>query len=474
MRRRAFLQRLSGLLLPSSFSQQQERRPNILFIMSDDHAATALSCYAALVSSHLQGVIQTPHLDRLAKEGVLFRNAFVTNALCAPSRATILTGKYAHLHGVKDNATRFDSTQLTFPRLLQQAGYRTALFGKWHLQSEPVGFDDWSILPGQGVYNDPVFIERGQRVKRAGYVTDVITEMGIAWLERWRKEHRSQPFCLLCHHKAPHRPWTPAPRHAALFADREIPTPPSFDDDYRHRASAAAHADMRIADMPDYAKEQPPNLSPEERKRWNYQRFIKDYLRCVVGVDESVGALLECLERLGVLDDTVVIYTSDNGFFLGEHGWYDKRFMDEPSIRVPLLVRYPREAKAGLVDEHLVLNLDIAPTLLDVAGLPVPEGMQGRSLRPLWRGQAPADWRTAFYYRYYEYPQPHRVLPHYGVRTQRYKLIHYPTTGEWELFDLQEDPHEQRNVFAEPSYADIAKDLKALLTKLQSELGDKP
>lgn len=469
MKRRDFLRQIGGLPLIHSLKQQ---RPNILFIMSDDHAATALSCYADLLSSHLKSVIKTPNLDRIAHEGMLFRNAFVTNALCAPSRATILTGKYAHIHGVKDNTTALDPKQVTFPQLLQQAGYRTALFGKWHLSSEPEGFDEWSILPGQGVYNDPVFIERGSRIKRQGYVTDIITELCIAWLERWHREFRPQPFCLLCHHKAPHRPWTPAPRHQTLFSNTTIPTPPTFDDDYRHRASAAAHADMRIADMPDYAKEIPPNLSPEERKHWNYQRFIKDYLRCVVAVDESVGALLECLERLGVLNETLILYTSDNGFFLGEHGWFDKRFMDEPSIRVPLMVRYPREVPAGKVDEHIVLNIDLAPTLLDFASVPVPKEFQGRSLRPLLQGKTPKDWRTAFYYRYYEYPKPHRVLPHYGVRTERHKLVHYPTTGEWELFDLQVDPHETRNLYGEPKYAEVAEELRSLLQRLKSELGD--
>lgn len=469
MKRREFLRKIGGFALTPLFKPQ---RPNILFFMSDDHAATAISCYADLLNSHLRGVIQTPNLDRIAREGMLFRNAFVTNALCAPSRATILTGKYAHLHGVKDNATRFDPKQTTFPKLLQRAGYRTALLGKWHLQSDPEGFDDWCILPGQGVYNDPVFIEQGKRIKRQGYVTDIITEMCIAWLERWHREFRSQPFCLLCHHKAPHRPWTPAPRYQQLFAGREIPVPASFNDDYRQRASAAAHADMRIADMPDYAKEIPPNLSPEERKRWNYQRFIKDYLRCIVAVDESVGVLLDCLQRLGVLDDTLVIYTSDNGFFLGEHGWYDKRFMDEPSIRVPLLVRYPREVPASKIDEHIVLNIDFAPTILDFAGVEIPDEMQGRSLRPLLQGKAPKDWRVAFYYRYYEYPQPHRVLPHYGVRTERYKLVHYPTTDEWELFDLQVDPHEIRNLYNDPTYAGVVTKLKALLTKLKAEVGD--
>ncbi|MGQ9463400.1 MAG: sulfatase family protein [Candidatus Fervidibacter sp.] len=470
MRRREFLRRTGGLVLATLL---KTKRPNILFIMSDDHASTALSCYAGLLNSHLKGVIQTPNLDRLAREGTLFRNAFVTNALCAPSRATILTGKYAHLHGVRDNTMRFDGSQTTFPKLLQRAGYRTALVGKWHLQSDPEGFDYWCILPGQGLYNDPVFIEHGKRIKRQGYVTEIITELCIDWLKQWHAGFRSQPFCLLCHHKAPHRPWAPATRHHSLFADIEIPVPPTFDDDYRHRASAAAHADMRIADMPDYAKEIPPNLSLEERKRWNYQRFIKDYMRCVVAVDESVGALVDYLERLGVLNETLVIYTSDNGFFLGEHGWYDKRFMDEPSIRVPMLVRYPLEVLANEVNESIVLNVDIAPTLLDFAGVAIPSNMQGHSLRPLLQGKRPQDWRTAFYYRYYEYPGPHRVLPHYGIRTERYKLVHYPTTGEWELFDLQVDPNETRNRYGEPKYAKVVEELQSLLGRLKAEMGDK-
>lgn len=276
----------------------------------------------------------------------------------------------------------------------------------------------------------------------------------------------------MCHHKAPHRPWTPALRHASLFADREIPTPLSFDDDYKGRAIAAAHADMRIADMPDYAKEIPPNSSPNERKRWNYQRFIKDYLRCIVAVNESVRVLLDCLQHLGVLDDTLITYTSDNGFFLGEHGWYDKRFMDEPSIRIPLLVRYPPEVPVGKVDERIVLNLDFAPTILDFASVSVSVEMQGRSLRLLLQGKAPKDWRNAFYYRYYEYPQPHRVLPHYGVRTERYKLVQYPTTGEWELFDLQVDPYEQQNFYGDAAYREVIESLTALLQDLRLALKD--
>lgn len=467
--RRKFIAGVSGLAISAAFKSRSyaygQPRPNILFIMSDDHAAHALSCYGS-------GVVKTPNIDRLAGEGMLFRNCFVTNSLCAPSRASILTGKYAHAHGVKDNATRFDRAQQTFIKLLRDAGYVTAVIGKWHLQSEPAGFDYWCVLPGQGEYINPTFIEMGKKIKVDGYATDIITKMCISWLRQWSEAKGEKPFCLLCHHKAPHRPWTPPQRYAQLFADVEIPEPPTFDDDYSNRASAAAHADMRIADMPDYAQELKPQMTPQERKRYNYQRFIKDYLRCVVAVDDSVGELLSELERLGIADNTVVIYTSDNGFFLGEHGWYDKRFMYEQSIRVPLIVRYPKGVKAGSVDEHIVLNVDFAPTLLDMAEVEIPNDMHGRSFKGILFGEAINGWRTAMYYRYYEYPKPHRVLPHYGVRTERYKLIHYPTTGEWELFDLKHDPYEMRNVYSEPAYSNAVVELKELLYKLAREVGD--
>lgn len=469
--RRRFIGSALGVTLSAVFRSrspaQVRRRPNILFIMSDDHAAHALSCYGSSIA-------KTPNIDRLASDGVLFRNCFVTNSLCAPSRASILTGKYAHVHGVKDNTTPFNPEEQTFIKLLHRAGYVTAVIGKWHLQSTPSGFDYWCILPGQGEYVNPTFIEMGKRIKVEGYATDIITKMCIDWLRRWDESLRDKPFCLLCHHKAPHRPWTPAERHIKLFSDVEIPEPPTFNDDYSNRASAAAHADMRIVDMPDYAKELNPRMTPQERKRYNYQRFIKDYLKCVVAVDEGVGELMRELERLGIAEETVIVYTSDNGFFLGDHGWYDKRFMYEQSIRVPLIVRYPPEAKANTVDAHIVLNVDFAPTLLDLAGVPIPDDMHGRSFRQLLRGEDLKVWRTAMYYRYYEYPKPHRVLPHFGIRTERYKLIHYPTTDEWELFDLQEDPHEVRSVYGEPKYTQIASELKGLLGKLKRELGDEP
>ncbi|HIE51955.1 MAG TPA: DUF4976 domain-containing protein [Armatimonadetes bacterium] len=467
MTRREMMTTLGGLALTALLgdfrSWAAQRRPNILYIMSDDHAAHALSCYGSRINT-------TPNLDRIAREGMRFTNCFVTNSLCAPSRATLLTGKYSHRHGVMDNRTRFDGSQQTFPKLLQQAGYITAIVGKWHLKSEPTGFEYWNILPGQGRYHNPVLIEMGQRKEHKGYVTDIITDLSLEFLERVRKQEK--PFCLLCHHKAPHRGWQPDAKHAQLFADREIPEPETFDDDYSHRASAAAHADMRVADMPDYKKEQPPNLSPEEVKKWNYQRFIKDYLRTIASVDDNVGRLLDYLDKAGLAEDTIVIYTTDNGFFLGDHGWFDKRFMYEESLRIPLLVRYPREVPSGGVDEHFVLNVDFAPTFLDYAGVTVPADMQGRSIRPLLRREPPLDWRTSMYYHYYEYPRPHRARPHYGLRTERYKLIYYYTIDEWELFDLEKDPYELRSLYDDPAYAEVGQQLKAELERLRKELGD--
>lgn len=437
-------------------------RPNILWVMSDDHASHALSCYGSRL-------MRTPNLDRLANEGVRFQNAFCTNSLCAPARATLLTGKYSHKNGVLDNQLRnrpFDGSQITFPKMLQKAGYRTALIGKWHLASDPTGFHDWTILPGQGLYQDPVLIENGRSKTKKGYVTDIITDAAIRFIRR-----RDQPFCLMLHHKAPHSRWEPAEKYKVLFDDRELPEPPTFDDDYSHRASAATHADMRLSAMPEFTEERSPHWSPEKRKKWNYQRFLKDYLRTIASVDEAMGRLLAVLDDSGLARDTVVVYTSDNGVFLGDHGWFDKRFMYEQAFRIPLLVRYPRLVESGVRNDQLVVNVDFAPTILDLAGVAAPGDMQGKSLVPLLKGQA-VPWRKSVYYRYYEYPISHRVLPHYGVRTDRYKLIHFPTTGEWELFDLKADPHELRSRYGDPAMAVVLKQLKAELEMLRAEFGD--
>ena len=466
MSRREVLGALGGVALgvAGRNALAADNRPNILFIMTDDHAAHALSCYGSRLNN-------TPNLDRIAREGMLFRNCFVTNSLCGPSRATLLTGKYSHANGITRNGQTFDGSQQTFPKLLQQAGYQTAIIGKWHLRSDPTGFDYWSVLPGQGTYFDPVFIEMGRRKKLKGYTTDVITDLTIEWLKSRRDP--SKPFCLLCHHKAPHRNWQPHPKYAQEFRKKKFPPPPTFDDDWSTRASPAHTQAMTVAKhltRADLKMPIPKGLTPEEEKLWRYNRFMQDYLACIQSVDDGVGRILDFLEKAGLAQNTVVIYTTDNGFFLGDHGWFDKRFMYEESLRIPFLVRWPRAVKPGSVDDHIVLNVDFAPTFLDLAGLPTPKDMHGRSLKPLLLGKAPADWRTSFYYHYYEFPGAHSVRRHYGIRTTRYKLIHYYRIGEWELFDLEKDPHELRNVYSDPAYAPIVAKLKTELERLRKDL----
>jgi arylsulfatase A-like enzyme len=488
--------------------------PNILFIMSDDHAERAISAYGS-------DLVQTPNIDRIAREGVLFRSAFVTNSICAPSRAVFLTGKYSHRNGLRDNRDEFDGSQVTFPKLLQKAGYQTAIVGKWHLKTAPTGFDHWRILIGQGEYYAPVFLENGEEARYEGYVTDLITDFALEYLEG---RDRSRPFLLVYNHKAPHRNWMPHVKHLDLYDDRDLPLPETFWDDYEGRP-AAAEADMRIANMylsmdmklhedaygeetgtggqasfpaAEAWKRSYARLSLEEKEAWDahydpigeafredrpsgkaltewkYQRYMKDYLRCIVSVDENVGRVLDYLDRHGLAENTLVVYTSDQGFYLGEHGWYDKRFMYEESLSMPLLVRYPAAVPAGRVSDALVLNLDFAPTLLDYAGVAVPSGMQGRSLRALLDGPPPTDWRQAIYYHYYEYPHGwHHVRTHYGVRTDRYKLIRfYGDESFWELYDLATDPHELHNVYDRPGYETVQRNLHRRLEALRRDLGD--
>jgi arylsulfatase A-like enzyme len=449
-------------------------QPNIIYIMADDHASHALSCYGSRVN-------KTPNLDRIAAQGVRFDNCFVTNSLCGPSRATLLTGKYSHANGYKANSittdhgteeAQFDGSQPTFPKMLQRAGYKTAIVGKWHLGTDPTGFDHWNILPGQGVYVDPQFIEMGVKKQVKGYVTDIITDLAIDYL---KGRDKTRPFCLLYHHKAPHRPWQPDPAHAELSERDTLPTPPTFDDDYATRARPAHEQQMQIdkaLNRTDLKQDPPPGLSAHELKEWKYQRFIKDYTRVIASLDDNVGRLLDYLDVSGLASNTIVIYTSDNGFFLGDHGWFDKRFMYEESLRVPLLVRYPGTIKPGTVNGSFVINADFAPTFLDYAGLPAPGDMQGRSIRPLLEGRPHADWRTSVYYHYYEFPAPHHVYPHIGVRTERYKLVHYYTIDEWELFDLKADPHELQNLYQDVAHARIRSRLTAELRRLQRELKD--
>jgi arylsulfatase A-like enzyme len=433
--------------------------------MSDDHAAHAISAYGSRIN-------RTPHLDRLATGGLRFANCFVVNSICTPSRAAILTGKYSHKNGVPV-FNRFDGSQPHVAKYLQQAGYQTAIIGKWHLFSDPTGFDYWNVLPGQGKYHDPVLIEMGRTNVVKGYVTDIITDLAIEWL---KKRDPARPFFLCAHHKAPHREWSPAARHATLYEEADIPTPVTFDDDYRGRSRAAAEATMRIERnfvKTDLKQDPPPGLSGAALKRWNYQRYIKDYLRCVAAIDENVGRLLDFLDASGLRTNTLVIYTSDQGFFLGEHGWYDKRFMYEESLRMPLLVSWPGHVPAGRVNSNMVLNVDFAPTFLELAGLAAPADVQGRSLAPLLRGAAPSDWRTTMYYRYYHYPRDHRVQPHYGVRTERHKLIYFNQLDEWELYDLERDPYETNNIYAAPASAGLVAELKRELARLRRELDDR-
>jgi arylsulfatase A-like enzyme len=479
-------------------------------VFADDHAYQAIGAYGSVIN-------QTPNIDRLAAEGMRFDRAVVTNSICAPSRAVILTGLYSHLNGVRDNSDVFDGTQVTFPKLLQQAGYQTSLIGKWHLKSVPTGFDHWEVLPGQGAYYNPDLLipaaDSAVRHQRAGYVTDIISDLALEWLRTERDPER--PFLLMVQHKAPHRNWMPGPDHLTLFDGETISEPATLFDDYEGRASPAAAQEMTIArhmfdaydlklpppsgaELPEWqmtaldrlsdhqkaawdAAYGPRNesfrtagLEGDELTRWKYQRYLKDYLRTIASIDDNLGRILDWLDENDLSDRTVVVYSSDQGFYLGEHGWYDKRWMYEESFRTPLIVRWPDATAAGSASPAIVSNLDIAPTLLELAGAAVPAEMQGHSLVPLLRGEAPTDWRTSFYYHYYEADGPHAVAEHYGVATDRYKLIRYPDTAEWELFDLQTDPRELSSRAADPAYDPVRTRLEAELQGLRSELGVPP
>jgi len=500
--RREFLKRLGYMagsaaalsIVPSCNSLGQiggKKRPNIIYIMTDDHASHALSCYNSKIN-------KTPNLDRIANEGMRFENSFCTNSICAPCRAVVLTGKYSHINGKIDNSRQaFDGSQQTFPKLLQKAGYQTAMIGKWHLRSDPTGFDYWNVLPGQGLYYNPVMIEMGERKKYTGYVTNIITDHALKWI---KERDPDKPFCLMYHHKAPHRNWQPSPKHLTMYDDMTMPEPDNLFDDYANRGRAAKEQDMTISKTMndnDLKLVAPRNLNPEQKKlwdaaynpkneafrkanlqgkdliRWKYQRYIKDYLRCIASVDDNVGRVLDYLDASGLAKNTVVVYTSDQGFYLGDHGWFDKRFMYEESLRMPLLVRYPREIKPGSVSDDIVLNLDFAATFLDYAGVPVPEDIQGESMRAVLRNKTPRNWRKSMYYHYYEYPAVHSVKRHYGVRTQRYKLIHfYHDIDEWELYDMKKDPREMKNVYSDPAYADIVTELTAELKQLRQKYKD--
>ncbi len=497
----------AGILPACSEQAPKQTRPNILYIMSDDHAYQAISAYG-------HGLNQTPNIDRIAREGALFTRGFVTNSLCAPSRAVLLTGKFNHLNGKIDNRGSFDWDQMNFPKLLQQNGYQTALIGKIHLSGNPQGFDYSNVLPGQGNYYNPDFIENGVEKQYQGYVTTLTTQFALDWLDK--KRDKSKPFCLMLHEKAPHRNWQPEEKYLNLYEGHDFPVPDNYFDDYVGRGTAAHTQEMEIAKYmswgPDLKFENDPytgqptklmnNLKrfneaqlkawraaynprneafmknkPEGKDLaiWKYQRYMRDYLRCIKSVDDAVGEVLDYLKANGLDENTIVIYTSDQGFYLGEHGWFDKRFMYEESMRTPLLVRYPKEIKAGTVVSSLVQNLDYAPTILDYAGVPKPSEMQGESFRGLAAGKDVKNWRKAIYYHYYEYPAEHRVKRHYGIRTERYKLIHfYYDVDEWELYDLEKDPHEMHSVYNDPAYAEVQARLHKQLDGLREKYKDRP
>jgi arylsulfatase A-like enzyme len=467
-------------------------RPNIIFIMSDDHAAHAIGAYGSHVN-------KTPNIDRLANEGAVLTNVFATNSICTPSRAAILTGQYSHINGVTV-FNRFDSTRMTVARLLQAGGYYTGMIGKWHLGSDPEGFDRWEILPGQGAYMDPVFYTATDEKTYTGrYVTDVITELGIDFLENRPKD---KPFFLMLHHKAPHRPWEPDAAHGARFAGEWIPEPETFWDSYETRTDALHENQQRVANdltRRDLKLTPPVDLEGPERAawlsakpdsvttmidgrtvtltgealtRWKYQRYMQDYLATVQSVDDSVGRVLEYLDRAGLAKNTIVIYTSDQGFFLGDHGLFDKRFMYEESLRMPFLIRWPGVVQPGARIDAMALNIDFAPTFLEAAGLPASPEMQGRSFVPVLEGRPPADWRTSMYYRYYHDPGDHNTRAHYGVRTRTHKLIYFWKKDQWELFDLVNDPLELHNLYGQPGHDALTASLKAELARLKKEVRD--
>ena len=440
------------------------KRPNILYIMADDHAAHAISAYGSVIN-------QTPQLDRLAAQGMRFDRMFAVNSICTPSRATVLTGKYSHINGVPV-FNRFDGSQPTVAKYLQAAGYHTGIIGKWHLESDPTGFDKWTILPGQGDYFNPTFLEAdGKRVIK-GYITDITTDLSIDFLKNRPKD---KPFFLMCHHKAPHRNWQPDAKHKAMFAGKVIPEPPTLRDNGVGRSDAIRECKQKVLEnlSPNDTKGAPPaGLSDDELLKWKYQRYMQDYLACVQSVDDNVGRLLDYLDEAGLAENTLVIYTSDQGFFLGDHGLYDKRFMYEESIRVPFLVRWPEVIKPGEVQSAMGINVDFAPTFMDAAGLPLPADMQGRSLMPLFKGKVPSDWRGSWYYRYYHDPGDHNTRAHYGVRTTTHKLIYFWKKNQWEMYDLIADPSELHNLYSDPEQAETVVKLKAELYRLKKELKD--
>ena len=501
--------------------QKSPKRPNILFIMSDDHAYQAISAYS-------DKLIKTPNIDRIAHEGMLFTNACVTNSICAPSRATILTGKHTHINGKIDNKMPFDTTQVTFPQLFQNAGYETAMYGKLHFGNSPKGVDDFMILPGQGNYINPEFITPTGDTTITGYATDIITDLTIDWLDK--KRDRAKPFMMMYLHKAPHRPWWPSPEKFREFAQKTFPEPESLFDDYSNRGTSARTAEMNLLRHMKYghdskirpetiqemggvepyvppmnwngidgftgpydrANEQQkalydpvidsinawfkanwPTMNDTQKMKWKYQRYMQDYLACISSVDDNVGRVLDYLDESGLAENTIVVYTSDQGFYLGEHGWFDKRFIYDESFKTPLLIRWPNEITPGTTNDEMVQNLDFAQTFLEAAQIEAPGDMQGESLVPLLKGDTERWNRDAVYYHYYEYPSVHMVKRHYGIVTKEYKLVHfYYDVDEWELYDRIKDPQEMTNVYNDPSYAATVTELHRKLDALRAKYKD--
>lgn len=521
--RRHFLAGMSALPLALQSQIQANpsgKRPNILFFFSDDHSLQTLGAYDSRMQDFIKEHNITPNIDSLADQGVLFENSFVANSICGPSRACLLTGKHSHKNGFKSNGDRFDGSQWTVAKELQSNGYQTAVIGKWHLGTRPTGFDEYAVLPGQGRYYNPDFIVKGsdEQVRKQGYCSDIIGDMSVEWLKENRDSEK--PFFLCSWHKAPHRTWMPHPRHFDLLEGVDVPEPVNLFDDYEGRTSAAREQEMTIRDHINIAadvKVTPPvattsiediraavpqtqsrdmstigefdrmtqeqkeawdayyvprneafreqNLEGEDLTRWKYQAYLKDYIKCIKAMDENIGKVLDALKELGLENDTIVIYSSDQGFYNGEHGWYDKRWMYEESLRAPLIIKYPGVATPGSRRPEIVQNIDYAPTLLDAAGIETPDEVQGESLMPLVKGQTPDDWRQSLLYTYYE-QGVHAVARHRGVRNDRYKLIEFYDKGEWEFYDLEKDPLEMNSEYENPEYADIIQSMKAELKRL--------
>lgn len=476
-----------------------KKKPNIIYIMSDDHTTQAISAYDDIYAEYAP----TPNIDRLAKEGIRFDDVFCTNAICGPSRATILTGKYSHKNGYYKNESggKFNADQWTFPQMLHDNGYKTAMVGKWHLGTVPQGFDFYKYHnnPGQqGYYWNPVYDDNGHQVREEGYATNLTADFALGWLDSVKNS--GKPFMLMLHFKAPHRNWDPDKKYENLWDDIEMPYPETFNDDYKTREKTAGDTWMTM----DFLNRRDMKLKPpsglkgkelqkwysygnnlgeawipgdtmtiEEARKWKYQVFIKDYLACVKSVDDNIGRVLDFLDKNGLADNTVVIYTSDQGFYLGDHGFFDKRFIYEPSFRMPFIIRYPGKIKAGAINKDIIANIDFAPTILDFAGIKAPDDVQGRSFKDIVLGNKPDDWRTSIYYHYYEYPFWHHVQPHYGMRNDRYKLVHfYYNLDVWEFYDLEKDPDEMHNAINDPEYADVISKMKDELKQLMTKYDD--